>query len=51
MKKYNDMRIINELGDAFDWVEEAMKELEKVRLLLHRVQYNMLEAKGLGGDK
>ena len=43
MRKYSENRVINELGDAFDWIEDTMNQLEKVRLLLHRVQYNLLE--------
>jgi hypothetical protein len=48
MKKYNEARIINELGDAIDWIEQAMDELETTRLLLHRVQFNLLEGESDG---
>ena len=43
MKKYSEERIINELNDAFYWIEDSMKQLEMVRLLLHRVEFNLLE--------
>ena len=43
MERFSDMRIINELGDAFYMVEDVMNELEKIRMILHELQLNVVE--------
>ena len=43
MERYSDMRMINELGDAFWMIEDVANELEKIRMILHNLQLNMVE--------